>query len=130
MDKEEIERSRPEASRSSSPSRAPTTPNASASRAASEATRDDRRAGTRPLGGPSASVDQLALLARREPLKIHLKLPERMRALKRKRDIDGEGDRAGETSDADGERVRDGARGLVGKAAREGQAKAAQTRVC
>ena len=68
-------------------------------RAASEATvAVDGRAGSSPqerererVGGPSASLDQLALLARREPLKIYLRLPGAMRGVKRKRDGAGAG---------------------------------------
>jgi hypothetical protein len=84
-------------------------------RAASDATvAVDGRAGSSQqererVGGPSASLDQLALLARREPLRVYLRLPEAMRGLKRKR---GEGvDGGGEDGGADGERA-DGA-GIV-----------------
>ncbi|KAF8439020.1 hypothetical protein L210DRAFT_2240098 [Boletus edulis BED1] len=49
-----------------------------------------RAESARPVGGPSASVDQLALLARRDPLKICLRIPEAMKGVKRKRnDVDG-----------------------------------------
>jgi len=43
----------------------------------------------RRAGGPSASVDELTLLARREPLRIYLKLPGTVKGSKRKRDGDG-----------------------------------------
>ncbi|KAI9567594.1 hypothetical protein HD554DRAFT_2039595 [Boletus coccyginus] len=58
--------------------------------------------GTSVVGGPSASVDELTLLARRAPLRIFLKLPGAVRGLKRKQDGDdvwgeGKGDEATST---------------------------------
>ena len=95
-------------------------------RAASEATSVDGRAGSRLLSGPSASLSELALLARREPLKIHLRLPETMRSLKRKRDVfDGEDEGVGEEKDdADSEHMRPGASMPVDDALQEGQEEA------
>ena len=88
------------------------------------------------MGGPSASVEELARLARRDPLKIYLKLPG-MRGLKRKRHGDGVGDggeREREAAGADGERVRVGAEAGPGivtpvdEALREGVTTSTQVR--
>ncbi|KAF9219488.1 hypothetical protein BS17DRAFT_419322 [Gyrodon lividus] len=52
-------------------------------RAASEAS-SSASVRSRSLGGPGASSNELAILARREPLRIHLKVPVSMRGQKRK----------------------------------------------
>ncbi|KAF8547900.1 hypothetical protein OG21DRAFT_831128 [Imleria badia] len=91
--------------RHSEPYRAPSTSRLSASivRAVSEATYSARAlAGS--VGGPSASMDELALLARRAPLKIHLKMPGAMRGVKRKWVGDGDGGEGqGEGQGVDGD---------------------------
>ena len=78
-----------------------TSTSASLVRAGSEAMavlRDTARARStsstarRVIGGPSASVDELALLARRAPLKIFVRVREGMRGVKRKRDGDEDED--------------------------------------
>lgn len=85
--------------RRSEPYRAPfaSRPGAPSVRAASEVTHS-----ARGVGGPGASVDQLALLARREPLRIYLKVPGAMRGVKRKWGKDAnEGEGEGEGQDED-----------------------------
>lgn len=124
---------RPESQCDSSSMPGPDAPHAeSAERGASEASGVDGRAGSRSLGGPSASLDELVLLARREPLKIHLKLPERLRDLKRKRDaVDREGEEAGREADGTGhEYVRSRANRPVDGGSQEGQEEVMTSEVC
>jgi hypothetical protein len=87
-------------------------------RAASEASVSGRGR-SRPVGGPSACLSELAMLARREPLRIHFKVPESMRGLKRKWDVvasrevvreeDGAGKGSGTGTDTDADAGREGA---------------------
>lgn len=44
------------------------------------------RARSRLSGGPNASLNELLVLAKRKPLKIHIVVPESFRDLKRKQD--------------------------------------------
>ncbi|KAH0835864.1 hypothetical protein J3R83DRAFT_9738 [Lanmaoa asiatica] len=86
------------------------------------------------VGGPSASLNELALLARREPLKIRLRFPETMRSLKRKWDaVDGGGEEGGagrEGGCADSGEVGPGANVPVDDASQEGQGEAMSSGVC
>lgn len=92
----------------------------------------------RAVGGPNASLHELASLARREPLRICLKIPGSMRGVKRKWGIvdgDGEGGGAGRESgcaDSRGEGVCPEASGIipVDDASQEGQGKRVSTGVC
>ena len=100
-------------------------------RAASESTAVGNLNG-RVVGGPSVSLDELTLLARRRSLKIYLRLPDPMRGMKRKWDVvDGGGEGEGEgKGEGEGEEARRES-GVDDNASRERQGEeVVSTEVC